>query len=98
MHHFVLGLESRTGAPRPVSRARALGDGLAAGGWATTRNPGRALRRPDETVSDDNWLRDAGDRREAVFVKDRRARYNPAERSMRVQTFQVWAFYLARKT
>ena len=34
----------------------------------------------DETVSDVTWLSEAGQRGEAVFMKDARVRYNPAEK------------------
>ncbi len=34
----------------------------------------------DESVSDVTWVSDAGDRREAVLMKDARVRYNPAEK------------------
>jgi hypothetical protein len=35
----------------------------------------------DEAVSDEQWLRDVGDRGEAAFMKDGRVRYNPAEKA-----------------
>ena len=51
----------------------------------------------DETVSDVTWLRDAGQRGEAVFMKDARVRYNPAERRA-VKEYRVRAFCLARQS
>lgn len=51
----------------------------------------------DEAVSDFTWLRDAGEPQEAVFMKDSRVRYNPAEKYA-VQTFRVRAFCLARQS
>jgi hypothetical protein len=35
----------------------------------------------DETVPDHQWLSDAGERGEAVFMKDARIRYQPAEKA-----------------
>lgn len=35
----------------------------------------------DETVADEDWLQLAGERGWAVFMKDTRIRYNPAERA-----------------
>jgi hypothetical protein len=51
----------------------------------------------DETIGDVAWLRDAGERHEAVFMKDSRVRYNPAEKQA-VQAFRVRAFCLARQS
>lgn len=51
----------------------------------------------DETVSDVTWLREAGQRGEAVFMKDARVRYNPAERRA-VEGYRVRAFCLARQS
>jgi hypothetical protein len=51
----------------------------------------------DETVSDVTWLREAGQRGEAVFMKDARVRYNPAEKQT-VREYRVRAFCLARQT
>lgn len=51
----------------------------------------------DETVSDVTWLREAGQRGEAVFMKDARVRYNPAERRA-VKEYRVRAFCLARQS
>jgi hypothetical protein len=47
----------------------------------------------DETVTDVTWLREAGQRGEAVFMKDARVRYNPAERRA-VKEYRVRAFCL----
>ena len=51
----------------------------------------------DQEVRDVTWLRDAGERHEAVFMKDSRVRYNPAEKYA-VQAFRVRAFSLARQS
>ena len=51
----------------------------------------------DETVSDVTWLSEAGQRGEAVFMKDARWRYNPAEKQA-VHEYRVKAFCLARQS
>jgi len=51
----------------------------------------------DEEVSDVTWLKDAGERQEAVFMKDSRVRYNAAEKYA-VRAFRVRAFCLARQS
>jgi PIN like domain len=51
----------------------------------------------DEIVSDVTWLSEAGQRGEAVFMKDGRVRYNPAEKRA-VQEYRVKAFCLARQS
>jgi hypothetical protein len=43
------------------------------------------------------WLREAGLRGEAVFMKDARVRYNPAEKQA-VHEHRVRAFCLARQS
>jgi hypothetical protein len=47
----------------------------------------------DETVPDDQWLKDAGERGEAVLMKDARIRYRPAEKAALV-TYAVRCFCL----
>ncbi len=47
----------------------------------------------DETVPDDQWLREAGERGEAVFMKDARIRYRSAEKAALV-THAVRCFCL----
>ena len=47
----------------------------------------------DETVPDDQWLRDAGERGEVVFMKDARIRYRSAEKAALV-TYAVRCFCL----
>jgi hypothetical protein len=47
----------------------------------------------DETVPDDQWLREAGERGEAVFMKDARIRYRSAEKAALV-TYAVRCFCL----
>ncbi len=50
----------------------------------------------DETVPDERWLSDAGERGEIVLMKDNRVRYNPAEKSSIVR-YQVRCFCLTRQ-
>ncbi len=50
----------------------------------------------DETVPDERWLSDAGERGEIVLMKDNRVRYNPAEKSSIVR-YQVPCFCLTRQ-
>src|SRR5579871_6873488 len=50
----------------------------------------------DESVTDERWLRDAGDRGEAVFMKDARVRYNRAEK-LAIVSSSVRCFCLARR-
>ena len=50
----------------------------------------------DEDVTDEQWLRDAGERGEVVFMKDARVRYNPAEKAAILER-QVRCFCLARR-
>jgi PIN like domain len=50
----------------------------------------------DESVTDERWLRDAGDRGEAVFMKDARVRYNRAEK-LAIVSSGVRCFCLARR-
>ena len=47
----------------------------------------------DESVSDDRWLRDAGERGEALLMKDARIRYRSAEKTALV-AFAVRCFCL----
>jgi hypothetical protein len=49
----------------------------------------------DETVADADWLREAGTRGEAVFMKDERVRYNVAEKAA-IGDHAVRAFCLTR--
>lgn len=50
----------------------------------------------DESISDERWLMDAGERGEAVFMKDARVRYRPAEKLAIFQS-GVRCFCLARQ-
>ena len=50
----------------------------------------------DERVTDERWLRDAGRRGEAVFMKDARVRYKVAEKRA-VTQLQVRCFCLSRQ-
>ncbi len=50
----------------------------------------------DEDVADEDWLRDAGERGEVVFMKDERIRYRPAEKHV-VTAAAVRAFCLSRR-
>lgn len=50
----------------------------------------------DESVTDEQWLSDAGASGEAVFMKDARVRYNPAEKAAIVR-HSVRCFSLARR-
>lgn len=50
----------------------------------------------DEEIPDDEWLREAGQRGEAVLMKDERIRYRPAERAA-VLRWRVRAFCLVRR-
>jgi hypothetical protein len=50
----------------------------------------------DETVSDERWLRDAGQRGEVVLMKDERIRYRPAEKAAVIR-WRVRAFCLGRR-
>jgi hypothetical protein len=50
----------------------------------------------DETVSDEEWLSDVGDRGEAAFMKDGRVRYNPPEKAAIIRR-RVRCFCLARR-
>lgn len=52
---------------------------------------------PDQFVTDVQWLEEAGQRGEAVFMKDSRIYVNPAERDM-VQQFNVRCFCLANRS
>lgn len=49
----------------------------------------------DEKVTDEQWLRDAGERGEAVLMKDERIRYRAAEKDA-ITRWNVRAFCLAR--
>ena len=49
----------------------------------------------DETVSDETWLKDAGELGEVVFLKDRRVRYNEAEKAAIVR-YSVRCFCIPR--
>jgi hypothetical protein len=49
----------------------------------------------DEAVTDVTWLTEAGQRGEAVFMKDERVRYNQAEKGA-IREHRVRAFYLSR--
>lgn len=51
----------------------------------------------DETVPDQQWLELAGTRGWAVFMKDTRIRYNPAEREA-VKTHSVRCFCLSSQS
>ena len=51
----------------------------------------------DESVADEQWLRLAGERGWAVFMKDSRIRYNSAER-IAVQRFAVRCFCLSSQS
>lgn len=50
----------------------------------------------DERVSDVRWLKDSGERGEAVLMKDARIRYNEAEK-IAVMRFGVQCFCLSRQ-
>ncbi len=50
----------------------------------------------DESISDERWLREAGERGEAVLMKDARVRYNPAEKGA-VLRYRVRCFCLVRR-
>lgn len=50
----------------------------------------------DEDVTDEQWLREAGQRGEVVFMKDARVRYNAPEKAAIVE-FQVRCFCLSRQ-
>ena len=50
----------------------------------------------DESIEDERWIRDAGERGEAVFMKDEQIRYRPAEK-MAIVTYSVRAFCLSRR-
>jgi hypothetical protein len=50
----------------------------------------------DERVSDEQWLADAGRRREVVFMKDARVRYNAAEKAA-IRHHRVRCFCLRRQ-
>ena len=50
----------------------------------------------DETVTDEQWLVDAGGRSEAVLTKDARIRYNRAEKEA-IKRFGVRCFCLVRQ-
>lgn len=50
----------------------------------------------DETVTDEQWLADAGGLGEAVLMKDDRIRYRPAEKAAVIE-WRVRAFCLARR-
>ncbi len=51
----------------------------------------------DETVADEEWLQLAGEQGWAVFMKDTRIRYNPAERGA-VQEHEVQCFCLSSQS
>lgn len=51
----------------------------------------------DESVADEDWLRLAGERGWAVFMKDTRIRYNPAERAA-VRDYGVRSFCLSSQS
>lgn len=51
----------------------------------------------DEKVADDEWLQLAGERSWAVFMKDTRIRYNPAEREA-VTAHAVQSFCLSSQS
>ena len=50
----------------------------------------------DEGIADETWLADAGQRGEAVFLKDARVRYNPAEKDA-IRRHAVRCFCLSRQ-
>lgn len=50
----------------------------------------------DENVSDEVWLTDAGRRKEVVFLKDARVRYNAAEKAA-IREHRVRCFCLSRQ-
>jgi hypothetical protein len=50
----------------------------------------------DENISDERWLSDCGKRREVVFMKDTRVRYNTAEKAA-IHRFGVRCFCLSRQ-
>lgn len=50
----------------------------------------------DETIDDERWLTDAGERGEVVFMKDARVRYNAAEKAAIVR-HHLRCFCLARR-
>ena len=50
----------------------------------------------DESIADEEWLRLAGKQGWAVFMKDTRIRYNPAERDA-VKAHAVQCFCLSRQ-
>ena len=50
----------------------------------------------DESITDEQWLEDAGRRSEAVLMKDRRVRYRTAEKSA-IRRYKVRCFCLARQ-
>jgi hypothetical protein len=51
----------------------------------------------DEHIPDAEWLELAGRRRWVVFAKDKRVRYNPAERAA-IERFEVRYFYLSGRS
>ena len=50
----------------------------------------------DETITDEQWLSDVGDRGEVAFMKDGRVRYNPAEKAAIIR-HRVRCFCLSRR-
>ena len=50
----------------------------------------------DETITDEQWLRDVGHRGEVAFMKDGRVRYNPAEKAAIIR-HRVRCFCLSRR-
>lgn len=50
----------------------------------------------DETISDEQWLADAGRLQEVVFLKDGRVRYNVAEKAA-IKRHHVRCFCLSRQ-
>jgi hypothetical protein len=50
----------------------------------------------DEQVTDEQWLTEAGERGEVVFMKDDRVRYNVAEKAA-IKRHQIQCFCLARQ-
>ena len=51
----------------------------------------------DESVTDAEWLELAGQQGWGVFAKDKRVRYNPAERAA-IERFEVRYFYLSGRS
>ncbi|HET9060000.1 MAG TPA: hypothetical protein VFN61_08770 [Acidimicrobiales bacterium] len=73
---------------------RQVPDILRAAGLRLTTLAERYGIPADESVSDVVWLKDAGERGEAVPMKDARVRYNPAEKQALLD-YRVRAFCLS---